>query len=325
MELRDGVWTESVTVTADTKAALTKKVAAVNRMLKKLAKEDDKPRREKGEGSLFKRGDGIWVGRVELPPGTDGIRRRSKPVYSADRAEAVKKLSNLKEEIAKGLDQVDKRVTVEAWLTKWIEEIAKPRMRPHPWKSYRGMITNQIVPAIGKRQLASLKPEHIRYMHRHILESTYTRRDKETGEKVEVQLHHPHSRGRAQRPVGSAQRRGGRRSDPPQRVRGGHQAPSALGVARRIDIRSGARPAPAGDEPPRPYGHPLGRRTDARRPPGRDPRPAVGPRRSGERHPRPGLAAGMAAAETPVRLPMIRNRSMSGPVSSISRSGAVPH
>ncbi|MFE3698618.1 tyrosine-type recombinase/integrase [Nocardia tengchongensis] len=175
-----------MTITADTKAALTKKVAAVNRMLKKLAKEDGKPRREKGEGALFKRGDGIWVGRVELPPGSDGIRRRSKPVYSADRAEAVKKLSNLKEEIAKGLDQVDKRVTVEAWLAKWIEEIAKPRMRPHPWKSYRGMITNQIVPAIGKRQLASLKPEHIRYMHRHILESTYTRRDKETGEKVEV-------------------------------------------------------------------------------------------------------------------------------------------
>ncbi|WP_324189175.1 tyrosine-type recombinase/integrase [Nocardia otitidiscaviarum] len=185
MEQRDDVWTTSVEITADSKAALIKKTAAVNRLLKQLDKERVKPRRAKGEGGLFKRADGMWVGRVDLPPGPDGKRRRSKPVYSADRGEAVVKLQKVKEEIEKGFDQVDKRVTVEAWLTRWIEEIAKPRMRPQPWKSYRSMVNNQIIPALGSRPLANLKPEHIRHLHRHILESTYTRRDKETGEKVE--------------------------------------------------------------------------------------------------------------------------------------------
>ncbi|MGV9818376.1 tyrosine-type recombinase/integrase [Nocardia xishanensis] len=186
MELQDGVWKTNMEITADTKAALTKKVAAVNRLIKQLDRERERRRRAKGEGGLYKRGDGMWVGRVELPPGPDGSRRRSKPVYSKDHAIAVEKLGKLRDEIAKGLDQVDKQLTVEAWLERWLDEIAKPRMRPHAWKSYRSAINTRIVPAIGNRKLAQLSPEHVRYMHQHILKSTYAGRDPETGQKTQI-------------------------------------------------------------------------------------------------------------------------------------------
>ncbi|WP_327100037.1 site-specific integrase [Nocardia vinacea] len=186
MELRDGQWIASVEVTAETKADLIKRVAAVKRTLKQIDKERERARREKGEGGLYKRGDGMWVGRVELPPGPDGKRRRSKPVYSKDHATAVNKLNKLREDIAKGMDQLDKTLTVEAWLLRWIDEIAKPRMRPHAWKSYRSAINTRIIPAIGPKKLAQLRPEHVRHMHKWILESTYTGRDPETGEKKQI-------------------------------------------------------------------------------------------------------------------------------------------
>jgi integrase len=185
MQQRDGKWVASVEITADTKGELIRKIAAVERLIKQLTKSKPKPRREKGEGALFKRSDGIWIGRVELPPLPDGSKRR-REVSSADRAIAVEKLAKLKEEIAKGFSELDKQLTVEAWLAHWLEEIARPRMKPHPWKTYRGLINNQIVPFIGTRKLAALTQSHVRYMHKAILEATYTRRDKETGKQIEV-------------------------------------------------------------------------------------------------------------------------------------------
>lgn len=53
-----------------------------------------KPRRAPGEGSLSRRGDGIWIGIVELPS-RDG-KRRQKRVYSKDRATAELKLAALR-------------------------------------------------------------------------------------------------------------------------------------------------------------------------------------------------------------------------------------
>lgn len=44
--------------------------------------------RGKGEGSIYKRGDGLWCASVELPPGLDGKRRR-KVVCRSSRHEAL--------------------------------------------------------------------------------------------------------------------------------------------------------------------------------------------------------------------------------------------
>lgn len=175
-EVRDGVWRESVEVTAPSEADLIKRVAAVLRLLKKLDKEPTKPRRGIGEGALYKRSrDGMWVGQVDLPRGPDGKRRKSKPVYSSDKATAVKKLAELKEQIDKGLEQTDQRLTVQTYLEEWIEHVAKTRLRPTAWASYRSAINTRIVPAIGARKLSALQPSDIRHMHKWILEHGYTR------------------------------------------------------------------------------------------------------------------------------------------------------
>ena len=180
MQQRDGIWSTTVEVTAASHADLIKREAAVRRLLAKLDKDPAKPRRSRGEGALYKRSrDGMWVGQVDLEPGPDGDRRKSKPVYSKDKATAVAKLNKLKEDLAKGMEPVDKRITVEKWLNTWIEEIAKPHLDPHTYAGYKSSIKNQIIPHIGKRRLATLKPEHVRHLHKAILASTYTRRGEE--------------------------------------------------------------------------------------------------------------------------------------------------
>ncbi len=175
MEQRDGIWRESVEVTAPSQAELIKRLAAVKRLLKKADAEKPKPRRARGEGTLHKRADGMWVGYIELPKGPDGKRRKTKPVYSTDRAEAVKKLNEVKDQVAKGLEQTDQRLTVAAYLEEWIEQVAKTRLRPTAWASYRSAINTRIVPAIGGRKLATLQPADIRHMHSWILGHTYKR------------------------------------------------------------------------------------------------------------------------------------------------------
>lgn len=187
MEYFDGTWIETIRLEADTQAALKKKITAVARLLAQFDKEKTKARRAPGEGTIFRRrSTGAYGAQIELEPGPNGERRRSKAVTSKDHATVVKALQKMKEDFAQGLEQVDKRLTVEAWLKYWIDNIAKPRMRPLPWKTYRGLIDNQIIPAIGNRQLDSLKPEHVRYMHDFILQSTHTKRDPKTKEKIQV-------------------------------------------------------------------------------------------------------------------------------------------
>ncbi|MDE1673737.1 tyrosine-type recombinase/integrase [Nocardia gipuzkoensis] len=186
MVQRDGRWITTVEVSAENQNQLNKRVAAVKRLLKKMDAEKRKARRANGEGTIFKRADGMHVGRLELEPGPDGKRRRSKPVYGKDEATVVLKLQKLRQDIASGIGQLDRTMTVEQWLRYWLEEIAKTQLRPHAWRSYRSAVNTRIIPAIGPKRLADLEPKDVRFMHRRILSSTYRSRDKESNEVIDV-------------------------------------------------------------------------------------------------------------------------------------------
>lgn len=122
--------------------------------------------RSKGDGGLYQRKDGMWVGVVELPQ-ADGTRRR-KVVYSKDRNQAIAKLKKLRRDVDEGRIAVTGNTTVEKWLQRWIEEIHGPRIRPTTKRDYQTSIDRHIVPAIGSKRLDKLTPAHIRSMHTRI-------------------------------------------------------------------------------------------------------------------------------------------------------------
>lgn len=119
-------------------------------------------RRSKGEGSRFRRKDGLWIGRVEVPDELDPKRYRSQ-VSHKDKAIMIERHEQLKRDIADGLMQLKRGRTVEQWMLEWVD-IKKPTLAPGGYKDYRATVRQQIIPAIGKMKLADLKPAHIRHL-----------------------------------------------------------------------------------------------------------------------------------------------------------------
>ncbi|OYN80402.1 tyrosine-type recombinase/integrase [Mycolicibacterium sphagni] len=118
--------------------------------------------RAKGEGSIFQRKDGMWVGSVEAAPGPNG-ERRQKRVYAKDHRALVAKLDELKLDNADGLN-LNRTITVAKWLDYWLPNIQKSRVRPTTYRDYGHTVTN-IANTIGHKRLADLTAADVRRMH----------------------------------------------------------------------------------------------------------------------------------------------------------------
>lgn len=129
------------------------------------AKSDNKEkRRTKGDGGLFKRADGMWIGRVELPPGPDGERRR-RQIASRDFDKAASELRKLRADVDEGRIAVTGTTTVAKWLDRWIKEIHGDQIRPTTLRDYQTSIRLHINPHIGTKRLDKLTPGHLRQMY----------------------------------------------------------------------------------------------------------------------------------------------------------------
>lgn len=119
-------------------------------------------RRSPGDGSLYKRSNGLWVGSVSLPS-PDGKQRR-KTVSSMDRGTALKKLAELKAAVAEGVVSANSNMTVGAWLDYWIEHVRGPHVKPSTKAFYGDSIRLHIKPAIGSKRIGQLTAIHVRGM-----------------------------------------------------------------------------------------------------------------------------------------------------------------
>ena len=139
-----------------------------------------KPPRAKGEGGIFQRADGMWVGSVEAGFDANG-KRRQKRVYSKDYRKLVDKLNEIKSELADGLN-LDRTITVTKWLDYWLPQVHRERIRPTTYGDYRSTVAN-IAKAIGNKRLIDLTPADVRRMH------TEIGRGKRRAQKAHVVLH----------------------------------------------------------------------------------------------------------------------------------------
>ncbi|SIC54968.1 Putative phage integrase [Mycobacteroides abscessus subsp. abscessus] len=120
-------------------------------------------RRTKGDGGLYKRSDGMWIGVVEIPT-EDGLRKR-KTVSSKDRGKALNKLRDLRRQVEAGRVPVATTTTVEQWVTHWLETIQGPRVRPNTLESYyEPVVRIHLVPNLGHVRLDRLTPAQVRTM-----------------------------------------------------------------------------------------------------------------------------------------------------------------
>lgn len=118
-------------------------------------------KRGNSEGSISKRKDGRWEAAISLG---DGRRRR---FYGRTRGEAAEKLRKAQTALAQGLPLAGERLTVGEYLARWLEEAARPTLRPRVFQSYGSVVTNHLTPELGKMRLVKLTPDAIQaYMNR---------------------------------------------------------------------------------------------------------------------------------------------------------------
>lgn len=134
--------------------------------------------RGSGEGALFKDGRGFWTAIVELPP-KDGKRRR-KVIRSKDKTIARNKLQDLQKDLAATGDLPTSSMRLEAWMRHWFDNIQIHRIAPKTIAVYRTMIDRYIIPSIGQYRLEKLTPEHIRQMHRYVMNTPHHRHPERT-------------------------------------------------------------------------------------------------------------------------------------------------
>ena len=108
-------------------------------------------KRGHGEGTIVKRSDGRWMGQVTVPEGG------RKTVYGKTRRDVAEKMAKMLGDIRQGLPLGDKS-TVREFLTRWLEDSAKPSIRPRTFIGYEQITRTHLIPALGALLLHKLAP-----------------------------------------------------------------------------------------------------------------------------------------------------------------------
>lgn len=116
-------------------------------------------KRGQGEGSIYQRTDGRWVGAITLDDG------RRKSFYGRTRAEVGRKVAKALHEQEQGIAPTDDRVTMEAYLARWLEQTAKPKLRYSTFYSYERIVAIYLIPTLGKIRLSRLTPDDVETLH----------------------------------------------------------------------------------------------------------------------------------------------------------------
>lgn len=110
-------------------------------------------KRSRGEGSIYKRDDGLWVGQIY-------VNGKKKVKYSKVQKEVRDWLHEQKEAVNKGTFIEAKDITLSAFLEKYMAQ-QETKLRPKTINSYQSLITNHIVPELGAIKLSQLRPDLI--------------------------------------------------------------------------------------------------------------------------------------------------------------------
>lgn len=124
--------------------------------------------RGKGEGNIGRRKDGMWYGRIELPRGPNGKRRR-KYVYGKSRQSVIAGLQSALRDQHEGRLHIGPRMTVEAFLGAWLEDVVKQEREPKTYSNYRQYVRDHINPYLGSRSLEALTPHDVQQWMNQVL------------------------------------------------------------------------------------------------------------------------------------------------------------
>jgi integrase len=124
-------------------------------------------RRGAGEGSIYRRADGYYVGAVEAGHYPSGARRKVR-VVRRRRADVVAALDELRRRAGAG-GVIDERHTVASVHEWWLDEVAAGRVSASSLTEYRKRV-RRVTPEIGTVRLAKLTTAHVQRLANRLAE-----------------------------------------------------------------------------------------------------------------------------------------------------------
>ena len=98
-----------------------------------------------------------------------GKRQRKFVTVQGTKAQAQRRLRELLSILDKGLGLPAEKISMHAWLNRWMAEHVTPHRRQRTKERYQEIIDRHIAPTIGHIALAKLGPSHIQALETHLL------------------------------------------------------------------------------------------------------------------------------------------------------------
>jgi integrase len=117
-------------------------------------------KRGNGEGSIYKRSNNTWTGKIMLGYKSDGKPNR-KSVYGKTKKEVQIKLSKLANLNYTGTYIEPSKCLFKDWIINWLNEYKKVKIKPTTYDCYDNIIESIIIPKLGKYKLCDLTNEII--------------------------------------------------------------------------------------------------------------------------------------------------------------------
>ena len=121
-------------------------------------------RRPQGDGTIRKRADGRWEGRIIIGHKKDGTPMY-KSVFGKTQKSTLTQMHKLID-LYRDVDLTEEcRMTVGEWLDKWLDAYMVFTIKEKTIIGYRNIIENQIKPYIGDKQLAYLTTADVQKLY----------------------------------------------------------------------------------------------------------------------------------------------------------------
>jgi integrase len=88
-------------------------------------------------------------------------RLASEVVYGKTRRDVAEKLSGVRRDVLEGRPVANEKLATGEYLQRWLNDVAKQRVRPMTWRGYEHLMRLHIVLMLGKVPLAKLTPQHV--------------------------------------------------------------------------------------------------------------------------------------------------------------------
>jgi integrase len=124
-------------------------------------------RRGHGEGSIYRRRDGRWVGVVDL--GYENGKRARKYIYGKTRPRVATRLIQVQRSRLEGLAVGDDRQTVSQFISTWLQSV-RPSLRPRTWERYEQLMRCHVLPQLGHIRLTRLTPQHLERLYAELVD-----------------------------------------------------------------------------------------------------------------------------------------------------------